>query len=116
LGTFTELTNGQVINITAGSNDAVNRFRLHFNSTGATTSVLDGQNDLIQMYTHEGALYIRGIEQAESLRILDISGRTVFIQEQLSLDGNALRPNLAKGTYVVQLVSATGVKTVKVIF
>lgn len=116
LGTFTELTNGQVINITAGSNDAVNRFRLHFNSTGAATLVLDGQNDLIQMYTHEGALYIRGIEQAESLRILDISGRTVFMQGQLSLDGNALRPNLAKGTYVVQLVSATGVKTVKVIF
>jgi hypothetical protein len=116
LGTFTELTNGQVINITAGSNDAVNRFRLHFNSTGAATSVLDGQNDLIQMYTHEGALYIRGTERAESLRILDISGRTVYSAQQLELDGNAIRPNLAKGTYLVQLVNQMGVKTVKVIF
>ncbi|MDP2189258.1 MAG: T9SS type A sorting domain-containing protein [Sphingobacteriaceae bacterium] len=115
-GSFTDLVDGQVVSITVGSNEAVDRFRLHFNSTGATTSVNNQQNDLIQIYTNEGALYIRGIEQAQSLRILDISGRTVYLQQQLSLDGNALRPNLAKGTYVVQLVSGASVKTVKVIF
>ncbi|MDP2187219.1 MAG: T9SS type A sorting domain-containing protein [Sphingobacteriaceae bacterium] len=116
LGSFTTLNHGQAVHFTAGPNDASNRFRLHFNSTGAATSVNNQQNDLIQIYTNEGALYIRGIEQAQSLRILDISGRTVYLQQQLSLDGNALRPNLAKGTYVVQLVSGASVKTVKVIF
>ena len=114
LGTFTHLVDGQVVNFTAAASDAVNRFRLHFN--GLATSVAANNLDLIQMYAHEGALYIRGAERAESLRILDISGRTVYSAQQLELDGNAIRPNLAKGTYLVQLVNEMGVKTVKVIF
>jgi hypothetical protein len=114
LGTFTHLVDGQVVNFSAAASDAVNRFRLHFN--GLATSVAANNLDLIQMYAYEGALYIRGAERAESLRILDISGRTVFSAQQLELDGNAIRPNLAKGTYLVQLVNETGVKTVKVIF
>lgn len=114
LGTFTHLVDGQVVNFTAAASDAVNRFRLHFN--GLATSVAANNLDLIQMYAHEGALYIRGAARAESLRILDISGRTVYSAQQLELDGNAIRPNLAKGTYLVQLVNEMGVKTVKVIF
>lgn len=105
---------GQTYSFTYATNDAVNRFRLHFN--GLATSVAANNLDLIQMYAHEGALYIRGTERAESLRILDISGRTVYSAQQLELDGNAIRPNLAKGTYLVQLVNEMGVKTVKVIF
>lgn len=105
---------GQVYALSFAANDAVNRFRLHFN--GMTTSVAANNLDLIQMYAHEGALHIRGTARAESLRILDISGRTVYSVQQLELDGNAIRPNLAKGTYLVQLVNEVGVKTVKVIF
>lgn len=112
--TFANLVDGQVLTFTAAANDAVNRFRLHFN--GLATSVTSSNLDLIQMYVHAGALYIRGTERAESLRILDISGRTVYSVQQLELDGNAIRPNLAKGTYLVQLVNEIGVKTVKVIF
>ncbi len=113
-GTFTPLADGQVVNFSAAASDAVNRFRLHFN--GLATSVAANKLDLIQLNTYEGALYIRGTERAESLRILDISGRSVYLAQQLELDGNAIRPNLAKGTYLVQLVNELGVKTVKVIF
>lgn len=52
-GIFTPLVDGQVVNFTATANDAVNRFRLHFN--GLATSVANNQLDLIQIYVHEGA-------------------------------------------------------------
>lgn len=113
LGTFTAISNGQTIQFTAGANDATDRFRLHFN--GLATSVAANQLDQVQLYSHEGALYVKGIEQAEQLRILDISGRMVFELNAPQFDGNAIQPNLNKGTYLVQLIGAQGVKTVKVI-
>ena len=114
LGTFMPMLNAQTIAFTAGANDANNRFRLHFN--GLVTSVLRNQLDQAQLYSHAGALYVKGITQAESLRILDISGRLVFELQTPQFDGSAIQPNLQTGTYLVQLIGKQGVKTVKVLF
>lgn len=113
LGIFTAISNGQTINFNAGANDASTRFRLHFN--GLSTSVAANEFDQVQLYAHEGLIYLRGIQQAEELRILDISGRVVYILSKPQFDGNAIQPNLNKGTYLVQLIGSQGVKTVKVI-
>ncbi|MFN3528990.1 MAG: T9SS type A sorting domain-containing protein [Bacteroidia bacterium] len=114
LGSFSTINDGDVVSFTAAATDAVDRFRLHFN--GMATSVHDSQLDQLNMYAHEGILYIRGIEQAEQLRIMDMTGRKVFEAHQLQIQAEGVRPNLSKGTYLVQLVSPSGVKTVKVIF
>lgn len=105
---------GQLYSFTLAANDAVNRFRLHFN--GMSTSVVANQLDLVQIYTNEGVLYVRGIDQAQELRILDVTGRMVYSTMQLQLDGQGIRPELSKGTYLVQIVTNKGVKTSKVIF
>lgn len=112
--TFTPIANGDVINFTAAANDATGRFRLHFN--GLATSVGNNILDQVQLYTFEGKLYIRGIEQAEELRIVDMTGRVVYrsIAPQLSAEG--VQPQLVAGTYLVQLVAKQGVKTAKVQF
>ena len=114
--TFKELNNGDVVRFVSTANDPENRFRLHFNSISVTTSASNQALENIRLYAYEGALYVQGIEKAESLSIRDISGRTVYFKQQIELNGNAIRPSLAKGTYVVQLVNKHGVKTVKLFF
>jgi len=114
LGTFTALADGQQINFVAANNDAVDRFRLHFNRLAA--SVTTNELDRVQVYSHEGQIYVKGIEQAEQLRILDISGRVVFQLNAPQFDGNPIQPHLNAGTYLVQLIGENGAKTVKLIF
>ncbi len=112
--TFTHIANGDIINFTAGTNDATSRFRLHFN--GLATSVAANSLDQVQVYTFEGKLYIRGMEQAEQLRIVDMMGRVVYQNNAIQLSAEGLQPQLAAGTYLVQLVGKQGVKTAKVQF
>lgn len=112
--TFTHIANGDIINFTAGTNDATSRFRLHFN--GLATSVAANSLDQVQVYTFEGKLYIRGMEQAEQLRIVDMTGRVVYQNSAVQLSAEGLQPQLAAGTYLVQLVGKQGVKTAKVQF
>lgn len=113
-GSFTPIANGDVINFIAGANDATGRFRLHFN--GLATSVAANSLDQVQVYTFEGKLYIRGMEQAEQLRIVDMTGRVVYQHAAVQLSAEGLQPQLAAGTYLVQLVGKQGVKTAKVQF
>lgn len=113
-GSFTPVANGDVINFIAGANDATGRFRLHFN--GLATSVAANSLDQVQVYTFEGKLYIRGMEQAEQLRIVDMTGRVVYQHAAVQLSAEGLQPQLAAGTYLVQLVGKQGVKTAKVQF
>ncbi|MBA4303878.1 MAG: hypothetical protein C0424_06605 [Sphingobacteriaceae bacterium] len=113
-GTFTQIANGDVISFTAGANDATGRFRLHFN--GLATSVATNSLDQVQVYTFEGKLYIRGMEQAEQLRIVDMTGRVVYQNTAVPLSAAGLQPQLAAGTYMVQLVGKQGIKTAKVQF
>jgi len=101
-GTFTNISNGSVVNFSAGANDAINRFRLHFN--GLATSVASNQIDQVHIYTHEGKLYVRGMENAQALRIVDMTGRVVYERQNLDLSAEGIQPSLAKGTYLVQLV------------
>lgn len=112
-GSFTQVMPGQPITITTGVQDAPGRFVLHFNSL-LTTSVNPGDELAISIYTHEGALYVNGLERGD-VRITDLSGRTVYQQAGQAF-GEALRPALAKGAYLVQVNSAAGSKFVKVIF
>lgn len=112
--TFTQIANGDVINFTAGANDATGRFRLHFN--GLATSVASNSLDAVQVYTFDGKLYIRGMEQAEQLRIVDMTGRVVYQNTAVQLSAEGLQPQLAAGTYMVQLVGKEGIKTAKVQF
>lgn len=114
LGTLTAISHGQEINFTAANNDAVNRFRLHFNSVAASTSA--NELDQLQIYGNDGQIYVRGIEQAEQLRVLDISGRVVYQINTPKFDGNPIQPQLSTGTYLVQIVGKNGAKTVKLIF
>lgn len=113
-GTFTQIANGDVINFTAGANDATGRFRLHFN--GLATSVASNRLDQVQVYTFEGKLYIRGMEQAEQLRIVDMTGRVVYQNNAVQLSAEGLHPQLSAGAYLVQIVGKQGVKTAKVQF
>lgn len=113
-GTFTSINNGSVVNFTAGANDASGRFRLHFN--GLATSVAANSMEQVHIYTHEGKVYVRGMETAQALRIVDMTGRVVFQRNQLELSAAGLSPQLAKGTYLVQVVGTAGVKTVKLLF
>lgn len=112
--TFTPIADGDVINFTAAANDATGRFRLHFN--GLATSVSNNILDQVQLYTFEGKLYIRGIEQAEELRIVDMTGRVVYRSNAPQLSAEGVQPQLVAGTYLVQLVAKQGVKTAKVQF
>lgn len=112
-GSFTQVMPGQPITISTGVQDAPGRFVLHFNSL-LTTSVKGSDELAISIYTHEGALYVNGLERGD-VRITDLSGRTVYQQAGQTF-GEALRPALAKGAYLVQVNSAAGSKFVKVIF
>jgi hypothetical protein len=112
-GSFTQVMPGQPITITTGAQDVTGRFVLHFNSL-LTTSVNPSDELAISIYTHEGALYINGLERGD-VRITDLSGRTVYQQAGQAF-GEAIRLALARGAYLVQVNSAAGSKFVKVIF
>lgn len=112
-GTFTQVIPGQNITISSGSQDNPNRFRLHFNSM-LSTSVQPHASLALSVYTFEGNLFVNGITRGE-LRITDLSGRTVYHQKQQTF-GEAIRPGLAKGAYLVQVNTSEGSKFVKVIF
>lgn len=92
----------------------IDRFVIHFASLA--TSVKANSLDAVQVYTFEGKLYIRGMEQAEQLRIVDMTGRVVYQNNAVQLSAEGLQPQLAAGTYLVQLVGKQGVKTAKVQF
>lgn len=90
------------------------RFVIHF--APLATSVKANSIDQVQVYTFEGKLYIRGMEQAEELRIVDMTGRVVYQNSAVVLTAEGVQPQLAAGTYLVQLVGKQGVKTAKVQF
>lgn len=112
-GTMTQVIPGQPITISTGLQDTANRFVLHFNGQ-LSTSVQPSNELAISIYTHEGALYVNGVERGD-VRITDLSGRTVYLQANQSF-GEAIRPALAKGTYLVQVATSHGNKFVKIIF
>ena len=111
-GNFRTILSGQTITISTGAQDAPGRFRLHFNTL--STSVVEAVKPDLSVYTYEGALYVNGAEHGD-LRITDLTGRVVYQQKGQEF-GQAVRPNLAKGAYLVQVSTATGSQVVKVIF
>lgn len=90
------------------------RFVIHF--TPLATSVAATSLDQVQVYTFNGQLFIRGLEQADQLRITDMTGRVVYSSSAVQLSGEGMSLSLATGNYLVQLVSKQGVKTAKVQF
>lgn len=111
-GSFRNIQSGQTFTISTGAQDAPGRFRLHFNAL--STSVAEAAKTDISIYTHEGVLYVNGAERGD-LRITDLMGRMVY-QQKAQEFGQPLRPNLAKGAYLVQVYTTAGSQIVKVIF
>jgi hypothetical protein len=68
------------------------------------------------VYAFEGALYVKGLQGAAAVRMMDMQGRVVFEAQNTNVDAAMLLPQLAKGTYLVQVRQGQGIKTVKLIF
>ncbi len=112
-GSYAQVLPGQSITITSSNQDIAGRFVLHFNAS-LSTSTPSIEASSLSLYTYEGVLYINGAASGE-LRITDLTGRTVYHQTQQNF-GEAIRPGLAKGAYLVQVNTSEGSKFVKVIF
>lgn len=118
LGMLIQLNHGQELTFRAAANDPLNRFRLHFNRqdrTSSTVSTEDQTLDRTQVYAHGNEIYIRGLDQADMVRITDLSGRTVVELIHADLSAGVIRPNLASGTYLVQLQHKGASKITKVV-
>lgn len=92
-----------------------NRFIIHFNNLAAA-SISQNTMERALVYAFEGALYVKGLQGAAAVRMMDMQGRVVFEAQNASVDAAMLLPQLAKGTYLVQVQQGQGSKTVKLIF
>ncbi|MFN3528302.1 MAG: T9SS type A sorting domain-containing protein [Bacteroidia bacterium] len=96
----------------AGQND---RFVIHFNNTLSTSVKANDVNQAL-VYTFEGHLYVKNLTGEANVQILDMQGRVVYKLEDAEIEQPLLLPAFAKGTYLVRIQAAQGVKTTKVIF
>ncbi len=118
LNRFITLVNNSQVVFTTDTNDAIGRFVLHFNRadrTHSTVSVGENVFNQVNVYSFENEIFVRGLERADQLRILDLSGRVVFELAQPDFTVGTIRPHLAAGTYLVNLTKNGAVKTVKVV-
>lgn len=118
LNTFTTLVNNSQIIFQTDTNDAIGRFVLHFNRaarTHSTVSVAENIFAHVNVYSYENEIFVRGLEWADQLRIMDLTGRVVFEIQKPDFTSGTIRPNLAAGTYLVNLSRQGVVKTVKVV-
>jgi hypothetical protein len=92
-----------------------NRFIIHFNNLAAA-SIPQNTMERALVYAFEGALYVKGLQGAAAVRMMDMQGRVVFEAQNTNVDAAMLLPQLAKGTYLVQVRQGQGIKTVKLIF
>ncbi|GEM_PF-1862280 len=100
------------------SNDAVGRFRLHFNRqqrTDANVSVASQTLSQVNIYSYGSELFVIGLETADAVQLTDLSGRTICEYRNVNLTSGALKPMVASGTYLVRLIAKGGCKTVKVV-
>jgi hypothetical protein len=118
LNTFTTLVNNSQIIFTTDTNDAVARFVLHFNRaerTHSTVSIAENIFTNVNVYSYENEIFVRGLDWADRFRIMDLTGRIVFEIQKPDFTSGTIRPNVAAGTYLVNLVRQGAVKTVKVV-
>ncbi len=92
-----------------------NRFIIHFNNLAAA-SIPQNTMERALVYAFEGALYVKGLQGAAAVRMMDMQGRVVFEAQNTNVDAAMLLPQLAKGTYLVQVQQGQSIKTVKLIF
>lgn len=118
LNTFTSLQDGDQYVFSSATNDAIARFKLHFNRadrTNNTVSTAEQIFDLVKVYSYQNEIFVRGIENADHFQIYDLTGRVVFQLNQVDFTAGAIRPQLAAGTYMLRLSKSGAVKTVKVV-
>jgi len=118
LNSFTTLANNSQVVFTTDSNDAVGRFKLHFNRADRTHSTVSvGENifDQVNVYSFENEIFVRGIDRADQLRILDLTGRVVYEMNKPDFTIGTIRTKLEAGTYLVSLSRSGAFKTVKVV-
>lgn len=113
-GQFTTIVNGQNVAFTSNTNDASNRFRLHFN--GLSTSVETTGAKKLEAHVYEGKLFIKGTEHLSVLDIFDLSGRLVFSEQQLEIGPDGYNTHLAPGIYIVRLQGEQQVQNIKLKF
>lgn len=91
--------------------DNPNRFFVKFSSVKSPEN-----NQKLQAYTHDGRIYlVNQPQQKGELRVISTSGATVF---NTIVDGSVVQnfnPNLRAGVYIIQLLTADNVYSVKVI-
>jgi hypothetical protein len=91
------------------------RFALHFGM--AVTGIEDGQVMKSRVYTSNGNqlnIILSGNTEAGNVQVLDMAGRVVFVSV-LNSTRNKLELNVNAGIYLVQVATATGTDTHRVI-
>jgi hypothetical protein len=115
LGIFQDLNAQPTYAFSSDAGNIPTRFALHFGM--AVTGIEDGEVMKSRVYTSNGnQLNIILSENIESgsVQVLDMAGRVVFVSG-LNSTRNTLELNVNAGIYLVQVATATGTDTHRVI-
>lgn len=111
--TLTNLSQTPVYSFTASEGDDANRFTLHFSTVGIDNPTT---GEAVQVYAHNGLVYINGASANAEVTLVDITGRVVLRSRTA---GNSLTTlnvsNLPHGMYIVKINSGKELLSRKII-
>lgn len=117
LGTYTDISNNGSYTTYMTAENTVDRFFLHF--APMITSVTENNNPSIRTYCNGDNLNIllsNLKDENGTLRIVDMTGKEVYFQQNINLKNNFIQVNtssFAQGVYAVSLLTNSHTSTTK---
>ncbi len=113
LGFTQNMKENPVYNFMASTQDDSNRFLLHFNGVTGVDDLQQNQN--IEVYSIENAIYVSSLENLDAeILVYNINGQLLYQDRMNSETLKKINLNTSTGVYLVHIVSEESVTTQKV--